>query len=186
MHASDDMSPQERDTRIQLAACYRLVSHFGMSDLIYNHITARIPGTDDHLLINPYGMMFDEITASSLVKIDLNGNKLYPRGPQGCDVRAAYALHQRRGGIGAEGGVAAAVAIRVHCAAFVELSRLRRPGAESGRAAAPGARPGQQQLPDPAQPRLADGGPDDGRSVPGHASPGSCVHGAGAGAGGRW
>ena len=70
MHASADMSPQERDTRIQLAACYRLVSHFGMSDLIYNHITARIPGTENHLLINPYGMMYDEITASSLVKID--------------------------------------------------------------------------------------------------------------------
>lgn len=63
-------------TRVDLAACYRLVALFGMSDLIYNHISARIPGTDDHLLINPYGMMYEEITASSLVKIDLEGHIL--------------------------------------------------------------------------------------------------------------
>jgi ribulose-5-phosphate 4-epimerase/fuculose-1-phosphate aldolase len=66
----------EWQTRVDLAACYRLVALFGMSDLIYNHISARIPGTPDHLLINPYGMMYEEITASSLVKIDLEGNIL--------------------------------------------------------------------------------------------------------------
>ncbi|MFY0476174.1 class II aldolase/adducin family protein [Achromobacter marplatensis] len=93
MHAHPDMSPQEHDTRIQLAACYRLVSHFGMSDLIYNHITARIPGTDDHLLINPYGMMYDEITASSLVKIDLAGRILTPSAT-GYGINAAgYVIH---------------------------------------------------------------------------------------------
>jgi len=76
MRTDSGMSPEEWDTRVQLAACYRLVSHFGMSDLIYNHITARIPGSDGHLLINPYGMTYDEITASSLVKIDLDGRVL--------------------------------------------------------------------------------------------------------------
>ncbi|MDH0681333.1 MULTISPECIES: class II aldolase/adducin family protein [Achromobacter] len=92
MNTKAEMSPQEWDTRVQLAACYRLVAHFGMSDLIYNHITARIPDTDDHLLINPYGMMYDEITASSLVKIDLAGNILDQ--PSGYGINAAgYVIH---------------------------------------------------------------------------------------------
>ena len=64
----------ERETRVQLAACYRLVAHYGMTDLVYTHISARVPGKADEFLINPYGMMFDEITASSLVKIDHEGN----------------------------------------------------------------------------------------------------------------
>jgi ribulose-5-phosphate 4-epimerase/fuculose-1-phosphate aldolase len=71
----DEVSPEEWQTRVELAACYRLVDKFGMSDLIYNHITASIPGTD-HLLINLYGLLYKEITASSLVKIDLAGNIL--------------------------------------------------------------------------------------------------------------
>jgi len=92
MNTKAEMSSQEWDTRVQLAACYRLVAHFGMSDLIYNHITARIPDTDDHLLINPYGMMYDEITASSLVKIDLAGNILDQ--PSGYGINAAgYVIH---------------------------------------------------------------------------------------------
>ena len=64
----------EREMRIQLAACYRLVAHFGMDDLVYTHISARVPGRHDHFLINPYGMMFHEVRASDLVKIDLDGN----------------------------------------------------------------------------------------------------------------
>ena len=71
-----DVSPQEWQTRVELAACYRLIDIFGMTDLIYNHITARIPGTDDHLLINLYGLLYKEITASSLVKITLDGEEL--------------------------------------------------------------------------------------------------------------
>ena len=69
----DSVSPEEWQTRIDLAACYRLMDCFGMTDLIYNHITARIPGTE-HLLINLYGLLYKEITASSLVKIDVEGN----------------------------------------------------------------------------------------------------------------
>ena len=67
----------EAELRVQLAACYRLVAHFGMDDLIYNHISARVPGPDHHFLINPYGLLFSEVTASSLVKIDLDGNKVH-------------------------------------------------------------------------------------------------------------
>ena len=70
----DQVSPEEWQTRLELAACYRLVDAYEMTDLIYNHITARIPGSDDHLLINLYGLLYKEITASSLVKIDVEGN----------------------------------------------------------------------------------------------------------------
>jgi ribulose-5-phosphate 4-epimerase/fuculose-1-phosphate aldolase len=70
------MSEAEWQTRLNLAACYRLVDLFGWSDLINTRITARVPGQDDHFLINPYGLLFDEITASSLVKIDADGNKV--------------------------------------------------------------------------------------------------------------
>ncbi len=72
------VSAEEWQLRVDLAACYRLVAMFCWDDLIFTHISARLPGPDHHFLINPYGMMFDEITASSLVKIDLHGNKIAP------------------------------------------------------------------------------------------------------------
>jgi ribulose-5-phosphate 4-epimerase/fuculose-1-phosphate aldolase len=68
------VSPAEWETRVNLAACYRLVHHYGMDDLVYNHISARVPGEEGHFLINAYGMTYDEISASSLVKIDFDGN----------------------------------------------------------------------------------------------------------------
>ncbi|HYD62766.1 MAG TPA: class II aldolase/adducin family protein [Noviherbaspirillum sp.] len=87
------VSPEEWQTRVDLAACYRLVANFGWSDLIFTHITARVPGEEDRFLINPYGMMFDEITASSLVKIDLDGNKVeespFPVNPAGFTIHSA-------------------------------------------------------------------------------------------------
>ena len=69
-----NISQVEWDTRVQLAAAYRLAAKFELTDLIYTHISARVPGTNDQFLINPHGWFFDEITASSLVKIDVNGN----------------------------------------------------------------------------------------------------------------
>ncbi len=69
-------SEAEWQLRVQLAAAYRLVDHFGWCALIYAHLTARVPGPDDHFLINPYGLNYDEITASNLVKIDVNGEKV--------------------------------------------------------------------------------------------------------------
>jgi ribulose-5-phosphate 4-epimerase/fuculose-1-phosphate aldolase len=69
---------EEWQTRVDLAACYRLVDHFGLTDLIYNHITARVPGEDGAFLINPYGLRYDEVRASNLVKIDIDGKLLSP------------------------------------------------------------------------------------------------------------
>lgn len=74
--ASAYASSAEWQTRLDLAAAYRLAHHFGWTDLIYNHITAKIPGTENEFLINPMGLMYDEVTASNLVKIDLDGNVL--------------------------------------------------------------------------------------------------------------
>ncbi|HEX7436530.1 MAG TPA: class II aldolase/adducin family protein, partial [Caldimonas sp.] len=83
---------EEWQTRVDLAAAYRLVAHFKWDDLVFTHLTARIPGTS-HYLINPYGLMFDEITASSLVKIDLQGNVLqetsFPINPAGFTIHSA-------------------------------------------------------------------------------------------------
>ena len=68
------ISEKEWQLRLDLAATYRLIAMYGWDDLIYTHVSLRIPGPEHHFLINPYGLMFDEITASSLVKIDLNGD----------------------------------------------------------------------------------------------------------------
>ncbi|MDI3261150.1 MAG: class II aldolase/adducin family protein [Sinobacteraceae bacterium] len=67
------VSAEEWQLRVDLAAAYRLVAHFGWDDLVFTHISARVPGPERHFLINPYGFLFEEITASSLVKVDLNG-----------------------------------------------------------------------------------------------------------------
>ena len=72
------MSEAERAARQELAACYRVFDHLGWSESIYNHITLKVSGEDGAFLINPYGLHFSEVTASSLVKIDLDGNKLAP------------------------------------------------------------------------------------------------------------
>ena len=68
----------EAELRVQLAAAYRLVDHFGWTELIYGHLTVRVPGPDIHFLINPYGLGYDEVTASNLVKIDIDGNVVEP------------------------------------------------------------------------------------------------------------
>ncbi|MFY9609299.1 MAG: class II aldolase/adducin family protein [Blastocatellia bacterium] len=70
------VSAEEWQARVDLAAAYRLVAHYGWDELVFTHISSRVPGPEHHVLINPYGLMFDEITASSLVKIDLDGNKV--------------------------------------------------------------------------------------------------------------
>src|SRR5712692_356464 len=72
----EQVSEQEWRARVDLAAAYRLVALYGWDDLIFTHISARVPGADHHFLLNPYGMMFDEVTASSLVKVDLDGKKV--------------------------------------------------------------------------------------------------------------
>lgn len=69
-----NIDPAEWAARVELAACYRVLDHLGWSELIYTHTTLRVPGPHHHFLINPYGLRFDEVTASNLVKIDLDGN----------------------------------------------------------------------------------------------------------------
>lgn len=94
----DAVSEQEWQTRIDLAACYRAVALYGWDDLIFTHISARVPGPEHHFLINPYGLMFDEVTASSLVKVDLNGDKVmdsdYDINPAGFTIHSA--VHEAR------------------------------------------------------------------------------------------
>jgi ribulose-5-phosphate 4-epimerase/fuculose-1-phosphate aldolase len=83
----------EWQARVDLAACYRLCDLYGMSDLIYTHISARVPGEPGHFLINPHGLLFDEVTASSLMKVDLDGAVLYrPEGEYGLH-QAGYVIH---------------------------------------------------------------------------------------------
>ena len=88
----------EAAIRVDLAACYRLVALYGWDDLVFTHISARIPGPEHHFLINPYGMMFEEITASSLVKIDMKGAPVgetrYPVNPAGFTIHSA--VHEVR------------------------------------------------------------------------------------------
>ncbi len=74
----DQVSKDEWDARVNLAAAYRLVALYGWDDLVFTHISARVPAPEHHFLINPYGWMFEEITASSLVKVDLEGRKVMP------------------------------------------------------------------------------------------------------------
>src|ERR1700694_2286859 len=70
------VSKEEWEARVNLAAAYRLVAMFGWDDLVFTHISARVPGPEHHFLINPYGWLFEEITASSLVKVDPDGRKV--------------------------------------------------------------------------------------------------------------
>lgn len=88
----DEVSPEEWEARLQLAAFYRLVDHFGFNKAPNNHMTARVPGEPDHFLINPAGYFFGEICASSLVKIDLDGNIL-SEAPTGIVNPAGHAIH---------------------------------------------------------------------------------------------
>jgi ribulose-5-phosphate 4-epimerase/fuculose-1-phosphate aldolase len=94
----DLVSEAEWQTRVDLAASYRLVALYGWDDLIFTHISARVPGADHHFLLNPYGMMFEEVTASSLLKIDLAGNKVmdspYFINPAGFTIHSA--VHEAR------------------------------------------------------------------------------------------
>jgi len=94
----DKVSAEEWEARVNLAAAYRLCADFGWDDLIYTHLSARIPGSDHHFLINPLGLMFEEITASSLVKVDLNGNLLMdtPFIPNAAGFVIHSAIHEAR------------------------------------------------------------------------------------------
>jgi ribulose-5-phosphate 4-epimerase/fuculose-1-phosphate aldolase len=119
------VSDAEWRLRVDLAACYRLVAMFGWDDLIFTHISARLPGPEHHFLINPYGLMFSEITASSLVKVDLDGKKVvdspYEINPAGFIIHSA--VHAARED-----------AQTVSCTCIVSMASLSR-RRQDGRAA---------------------------------------------------
>jgi ribulose-5-phosphate 4-epimerase/fuculose-1-phosphate aldolase len=96
--ASREITSPERAVRTELAAAYRVCAHLGWSELIYAHITARVPGPEHHFLINPYGLRWDEVTASNLVKIDVDGNPVgkqaYPANKAGFIIHSA--IHMNR------------------------------------------------------------------------------------------
>jgi ribulose-5-phosphate 4-epimerase/fuculose-1-phosphate aldolase len=92
----DQVSPEEWQTRVDLAAFYRLVAKHGMDDLVGTHISARVPGHPDQFLLNPYGQLFNQITASSLVKVDVEGNTVldsgYPVNAAGFTIHSAVLM----------------------------------------------------------------------------------------------
>ena len=94
--AARRIDPAEWDARVKLAACYRMVARLGMDDLIYNHISARIPGTEEFLL-NPFGLLYEEICASALIKVNLGGEVLWqPDWPKGLNYTfnlAGFVIH---------------------------------------------------------------------------------------------
>ena len=88
----DRVSAAEWEARIELAACYRLAVHYRMTDLIYTHISARVPGPEHHFLINAFGLLWDEISASTLVKVTLDGEVVDDPTGNGIN-RAGYVIH---------------------------------------------------------------------------------------------
>ena len=117
---SDEASAdaEERELRIQLAACYRLMARYAMTDLIYTHVSARLPGPEGHFLLNPFGLMFDEITASSLVKVDREGNVV---GDSDWPVnRAGFVIHSAV----LDGRADVVCALHTHTRAGVAVSTL--------------------------------------------------------------
>jgi ribulose-5-phosphate 4-epimerase/fuculose-1-phosphate aldolase len=88
----DQVSKQEWETRVNLAACYRLMAEFGMVEMIANHISARVPGTDNEFLINPYGMLYEEMTASCMIRIDIDGKVLFNATEHDVN-QAGYVIH---------------------------------------------------------------------------------------------
>lgn len=88
----EQVSKEEWEARVNLAACYRLMAEYGMIEMVANHISVRVPGTHNEFLINPYGMLYEEMTASSMLKIDLEGNVLFNATEYGVN-QAGFVIH---------------------------------------------------------------------------------------------
>lgn len=102
MSVRNRVSSEEWQVRVDLAACYRLIAMYGWDDLVFTHVSARVPGPDEHFLINAYGLLFEEMSASSLVKVDLNGDKVldspHSVNPAGFVIHSA--VHEARPDVG--------------------------------------------------------------------------------------
>jgi hypothetical protein len=191
------VSAEEWQLRVELAAAYRLVAHHRWTDMIFTHLSARVPGPEHHFLINPYGLLFEEITASNLVKVDLDGNIVMPSdyevNPAGFCIHSA--IHMAREDAQAvmhvhtPDGVAVAtmacglmpitqtsmiihdyIAYHEYEGVALDLSERERPGQGFRRQAAA----------HPAQPRHAGGGSHGVRMFPVAVQPRACLQHAGA------
>jgi ribulose-5-phosphate 4-epimerase/fuculose-1-phosphate aldolase len=124
----EQVSPAEWQTRVDLAACYRLIAMYGWDDLVFTHISARVPGPDEHFLINAYGLLFEEMTASSLVKVDLAGAKVLDTphmiNPAGFTIHSA--IHEARHDIGCviHTHTKAGVAVSAQAGGLLPLSQV--------------------------------------------------------------
>lgn len=111
------MQATENEIRTKLAACYRIFDMLGWSEMIYNHITVKVPDSEDHFLINPYGLHYTEVTASNLVKVDINGNKVedspYAVNPAGMLIHSA--IHGARNDVHAIGHIHSTAGMTVAC-----------------------------------------------------------------------
>ena len=123
----DHVSEQEWQLRVDLAACYRLVAAYGWSDLIFTHISARLPGDEHHFLINPYGLLFEEITASSLIKVDQQCNKLmdspFPVNPAGFVIHSAVQAVREDAGCVLHTHTRAGVAVSAQACGVLPISQ---------------------------------------------------------------
>ncbi len=124
----DQVSDEEWDLRVNLAACYRLIAMHGWDDLVFTHISARVPGADEHFLINAYGLLFEEMTASSLIKVDLNGDKVlespHAVNPAGFVIHSA--VHEAREDVGCvlHTHSKAGVAVSAQASGLLPLSQI--------------------------------------------------------------
>jgi len=124
----EQVSEQEWEVRVNLAACYRLIAMFGWDDLIFTHISARVPGPEDHFLINAYGLMFEEMTASSLVKVDLNGEIVqetpYFINPAGFTIHSAVHAARDNAGCVLHTHTRAGVAVSAQADGLLPISQI--------------------------------------------------------------
>lgn len=122
------VSHEEWQVRVNLAACYRLIAMFGWDDLVFTHISARVPGPDEHFLINAYGMMFEEMMASTLVKVDLDGEIVmdtpYPINPAGFTIHSAVHAAREDAGCVLHTHTKAGVAVSAQADGLRPLSQI--------------------------------------------------------------
>ena len=124
----DRVSAEEWETRVNLAACYRLIAMHGWDDLVFTHVSARVPGPDEHFLINAYGLLFEEMTASSLVKVDLDGNIVldspYFINPAGFTIHSAVHAAREDAGCVLHTHTKAGVAVSAQAGGLLPLSQI--------------------------------------------------------------
>lgn len=124
----DQVAEEEWQTRVNLAACYRLIAMFGWDDLIFTHISARVPGPDEHFLINAYGLLFEEMTASSLVKVNLDGEIVldtpYFINPAGFTIHSAVHAARKDAGCVLHTHTKAGVAVSAQAGGLLPISQI--------------------------------------------------------------